>query len=133
MREQSGVQATRHRREKRLRKHTPGKARQPDEDSYRDAQDSDADEEVMQTPTSSQHPSEDEADEDDQFIIGSKKVKSKMGKKSGARNVQKKPKVDAVDVAFNFVKSRNRLVGDIQNNDLYGDDDDLQADQMVSM
>jgi len=32
--------------------------------------------------------------------------------------------VEEVEVAANVVKSRNRLVGDIQNNDLYGDDDD---------
>ena len=40
------------------------------------------------------------------------------------------PKVEEAEAVANLVKSRNRLVGEIMNNDLYGDDDDgpLQND-----
>ena len=79
------------------------------------------DEELVRTPPSSHHPSEDEADD-----YSAEKPKPKKSKAEKAKRPAKKTKATVDNEPMqdaNKVKTRNKLVGDIQDNQLYGSDD----------
>ena len=66
-----------------------------------------------------------EDDENDDHIVVAKKATRGKKKPAAAKKAPKRAKVEEAEAATNIVKTRNRLVGEIQNNDLYGDDDDV--------
>lgn len=121
--------------EKSQRKLTKSK----DEDNFEENDDGEFDadqEELVRTPPSSHHPSEDEADaDDDQIVVNKKTAKAgaKAKKQPAAKTARTKRganKIEEADAALNIVKSRNRLIGDIQNNELYADDDEQPMEKV---
>ncbi len=93
---------------------------------------------MNRTPPSSQHPSDNEADQDDDQIVVNKKVSRAAGakpkKQTNAKNARTKKanaKTDEVEAAINTVKSRNKLVGDMMNNELYASDDEQAESNVV--
>ena len=123
---------SRHAKDKKLRKQQKSKN---EDDSYNvDGLDDDheGDEELIRTPPSSHHPSEDEG-ADDQYIEDDDRVAKKATGRAKARKPAatkksapaKRTRADeAADGEVNTVKTRNRLVGKIVNNDIYCEDDD---------
>ena len=99
-------------------------------------EDADAENELVRTPPSSQQASDDEHDDynnnEEVAKTAGKGGAKKNAKKSGAKKTAttgKKGKAGAgeeMDASMinTMVKTRNKLVGDMQNNDLYGSDDD---------
>ena len=101
------------------------KARKASKSGREDAAQDDDDEELVPTPPSSHNASADE--DDDEVVVAKKTTRAVKPKKASApKKKAKRAKFEEADAcALNIVKTRNKLVGEIANNDLYGSDDDV--------
>ena len=122
---------------KKTKKPDKEEAQKKDKDLYEmdDYDDDKDDEELVRTPPSSHHPSEDEGADSD---VSPVKTKPRNAKKAAAKKTTngaskrqpatRKAKANGdgdINPADMMIKSRNKLVGDLQNHDLYDSNDDV--------
>ena len=73
--------------------------------------------------------SESESQDDDKEVKPQKKQKKQReSTKDQGRKKRAPPKTEINNKNINFVKTSNKLIGEIQNNELYASDDDLLND-----